>query len=160
MNTPNFIAPNNILHETLHRNARILSIDVGTKTLGLATGLLESRIASPLKVIKRNKYKNDIIEIQNIIQEWDIKALIFGLPLNMDGSSGARVQATKTIARNIARDTNLPYDFQDERLSTSAATDRLIDIGVKPSSRHNVIDAHAAQIILEGYFYRISGAKE
>ena len=69
-------------------------------------------------------------------------------------------QATKTIARNIARDTNLPYDFQDERLSTSAATDRLIDIGVRPSSRDNVIDAHAAQIILEGYFYRIQQMKD
>ena len=89
MTTENYIAPDPELHEKLRRSARIMAIDVGTKTLGLATGLVESKIASPLKVIKRKKYKNDIIEIQNAIKEWDITALIFGLPLNMDGTGGA-----------------------------------------------------------------------
>lgn len=131
--------------------ARIMGIDVGSHTLGIAFTILGINNVSPFKVIKRTKYRNDLLELQNIIKEWQIKGLVFGLPINMDNSHGPRVQATKTIARNISRDTNLPYCFIDERLSTSAAEDRLIELGVRPSSRKKVIDAHAATIILENY---------
>ena len=136
---------------SLHNGDRIMGIDVGSHTFGIAFTNLGLNSSTPFCVIKRIKYKNDLIHLQKIITNWHIKGLVFGLPLNMDGTSGNRVQATKTIARNIARDTQLPNCFIDERLSTSAATDRLISIGVRPSSRKNIIDAQAATIILENY---------
>lgn len=147
--------PDDNFHLTLHPHARIASIDVGSKTLGIALCTLDVRIPTPLTVIGRLKYANDIQILRSLIKEWTIEGWVFGLPLNMDGSSGRRVQATKTIARNISRDTGLPYCFQDERLSSSAAEDRLIALSVKPSARKNVIDAHAAQGILESYLFRL-----
>lgn len=145
------------LYKKLKRDDKLLAIDVGTKTFGLAVGIWGLEIVTSLPVIIREKYSKDILILKKHIQESNIKALIFGLPLNMDGTSGAKVQAVKTIARNISRDTFLPYSFQDERLSTSAATDRLIEMGVKPSRRDKVIDSHAAIIILESYFYSFGG---
>ena len=145
------ISPNSDFYLSLNHGERIMGIDVGSHTLGIAFTNLGINNVTPYCVIKRNKYKNDLENLQNIIADWHIKGLVFGLPLNMNGSSGQRVQATKTIARNIARDTILPYCFIDERLSTSAATDRLIAIGVIPSDRKNIIDAQAATIILENY---------
>jgi len=145
------INPDPNFHLSLSNHARIMGLDVGSHTLGVAFTVLSIDNVTPYSVIKRNKYKNDLLQIQKLIAEWDIKGLVIGLPLHMDGSSGARVQSTKTIARNIARDTNLPYCFIDERLSTSAATDRLIELNVRPSDRKNIIDAQAAAIILENY---------
>jgi putative Holliday junction resolvase len=147
----NNIAPNPNFDLQLNHGERIMGIDVGSHTLGVAFCNLGLNSASPYTVIKRNKYKNDILQLQKIITDWHIRGFVFGLPLNMNGTEGARVQATKTIARNISRDTGLPYCFIDERLSTTAATDRLIAIGVRPSSRKNIIDAQAATIILENY---------
>jgi putative Holliday junction resolvase len=137
--------------KTLAHGGRVMGIDVGTKTLGIAFTILGFQTVTPFTVIRRSKYKLDLPQLKKIIAEWDIKGLIFGLPLNMDGTSGERVYATKVIAQNIARDTCLPYCFIDERLSTSAATDRLVALGVRPSDRKKTIDAHAATIILENY---------
>jgi putative Holliday junction resolvase len=145
------IFPDDDFHLNLHTGDRIMGIDVGSHTLGIAFTNVGLCNATPQTVIKRTKYKNDLLDIQKIITQWHIKGLVFGLPLHMNGTDGSRVQATKTIARNIARDTALPYCFIDERLSTTAATDRLIAIGVRPSSRKNIIDAQAAAIILENY---------
>ena len=151
MTDNNNIAPDPNFDLTLNHGERIMGIDVGSHTLGVAFCNLGLNSASPHSVITRNKYKNDILHLQKIITQWHIKGIVFGLPLNMNGTNGSRVQATKTIARNISRDTGLPYCFIDERLSTTAATDRLIAIGVRPSSRKNIIDAQAATIILENY---------
>jgi putative holliday junction resolvase len=145
------ISPNSNFDISLPKESRIMGVDVGSHTLGIAFMTIGLSSATPHSVIQRNKYKNDLQKLQKIICDWDIKGLVFGLPLNMDGTHGRRVQATKTIARNIAKDTHLPYYFIDERLSTSAATDRLITIGVRPSDRKNIIDAQAAAIILENY---------
>jgi putative holliday junction resolvase len=149
------INPHDDLHSILKYGDRILGIDVGTKTFGLAIATLGLNIPTPLNVIVRQKYKTDILKMRDVIKQWDIKGLVIGLPLNMDGTSGVRVQSTKTIARNIAKDTGLPYCFCDERLSTSEATNRLIALNIRPSDRKNVIDSHAAVIILESYFGRI-----
>lgn len=145
------ISPNPHFDMLLPKESRIMGIDVGSHTLGIAFMTIDLGTATPYCVIQRNKYKNDLQKLQKIISDWHIKGLVFGLPLNMDGTHGRRVQATKTVARNIAKDTHLPYCFIDERLSTSAATDRLITIGVRPSDRKNIIDAQAAAIILENY---------
>ena len=151
--------PDDNFHLTLHPHARIAAVDVGSKTLGIALCSLDVQIPTPLTVIKRSKYSHDAQILKSLIKEWEIRGWVFGLPLNMDGTSGSRVQATKTIARNISRDTGLPYCFQDERLSSSAAEDRLIALAVKPSIRKNVIDAHAAQGILESYLFRLQREK-
>jgi putative Holliday junction resolvase len=151
IDTQTNISPNPDFNISLPKESRIMGIDVGSHTLGIAFMNLGLATATPYCVIQRNKYKNDLQALTKIIADWQIRGMVFGLPLNMDGSNGRRVQATKTIARNIAKDTGLPYCFIDERLSTSAATDRLITIGVRPSSRKNIIDAQAATIILENY---------
>jgi putative holliday junction resolvase len=148
---PTDISPDKNFDYTLKNGDRIMGIDVGSHTLGIAFTNIGLNNATPHSVIQRTKYKNDLCALQKIITDWHIKGVVFGLPLHMNGTDGSRVQATKTIARNIARDTGLPYCFIDERLSTTAATDRLIAIGVRPSNRKNVIDAHAAAIILENY---------
>jgi putative Holliday junction resolvase len=147
----NNISPDPDFDLALNNGDRIMGIDVGSHTFGVAFTNLGLNSTTPFCVIKRIKYKNDLEKLQKIILDWNIKGIVFGLPLNMDGTSGKRVQATKTIARNISRDTKLPYCFIDERLSTSAATDRLIALGVRPTSRKNIIDAQAATIILENY---------
>ncbi|MEM6603157.1 MAG: Holliday junction resolvase RuvX [Pseudomonadota bacterium] len=152
------ITPLADLTDVLSQQDRFMGLDVGTKTIGLALASLSTSVATPLKTLLRRKYKDDIIMLKSLISEWEVRGLVFGLPLNMNGTEGARVQATKTVARNIARDTHLPYCFQDERLSSSAATDRMIALGIKPSARDRVIDAHAAQIILEGYMLRVKNA--
>lgn len=149
------INPHDDLQQLLKQGDRVMGIDVGTKTFGLAIMTLGLNIPTPLPVIIRQKYKTDILKIFNVIKQWDIKGMVIGLPLNMDGTSGVRVQSTKTIARNMAKDTGLPYCFQDERLSTSEATNRLIALNIRPSERKNVIDSHAAVIILESYLSRI-----
>lgn len=145
------ISPDKNFDLHLKNGDKIMGIDVGTHTLGIAFTHLGFANTTPYQVIERTKYKNDLVLLQKIITEWSIKGLVFGLPLNMNGTDGTRVQSTKTIARNIAKDTLLPYCFIDERLSTTAATDRLIAIGVRPSSRKRIIDAQAAAIILENY---------
>ena len=140
-----------VLLSRLSPLGRLGGVDVGTKTYGLAVATLDPLIVTPAHTIYKSKYAHDLALLRKFARERNIEAWIFGLPLNMDGSSGARVQATKTIARNIARDTGLPYAFQDERLSSFHAGAALMETGMKAAKRKNVIDAHAAAVILENY---------
>ncbi len=136
----------------LGRSGRILALDLGTKTIGLALSDPARTVATPLETIKRTKFTKDAIALDTVIQEWDIAALILGLPRNMDGSEGPRCQSTRQFARNLKhRGLTLPVSFWDERLSTSAVERFLVQgADMTRKRRGEVVDKMAAAYILQG----------
>ncbi|MFY0596154.1 MAG: Holliday junction resolvase RuvX [Cognatishimia sp.] len=134
----------------------VAGLDLGTKTIGVAVSDTFQSIATPLSTIKRKKFKTDAAELLEIIQKRDIAALFLGLPLNMDGSEGPRVQSTRAFARNLAQLTPLPIFLWDERLSTVAAERALIEADTSRKRRSEVIDHVAAGYILQGALDRLA----
>ena len=143
-------------HQTQVKTARLAGLDFGTKTIGVALSDTGQAIASGLETIKRTKFKNDAARLLEIADEHDIAAFIIGLPLNMDGTQGPRVQSTKAFARNLAQLTDIPLIFWDERLSTQAAERTLLEADSSRKRRKEVIDKMAATYILQGALDRLS----
>jgi putative holliday junction resolvase len=139
----------------LPRFKRLMGLDLGTKTIGLAISDVERRIASPLETIRRTKFTEDAKALLALATKHEVGALILGLPLNMDGSSGPRVQATEAFVRNLKKITALPIFYQDERLSTAAVTRTLIDADASRARRAELVDKLAAAYILQGFIDRM-----
>ena len=135
--------------------ARLIGIDAGTKTLGLALSDVTRIIASPLTVLKRTKFKEDAAELLRIAAEHNIAGFVLGLPTNLDGTAGPRVQATRAFAKNMNALTALPILLWDERLSTAAAERTLLEADASRKRRAEVIDKLAATIILQGALDRM-----
>jgi putative Holliday junction resolvase len=135
--------------------ARLIGIDAGSKTLGLALSDVTRTIASPLTVLKRTKFKEDAAELLRLAAEHKIAGFVLGLPTNLDGTSGPRVQATRALARNMNALTDLPILLWDERLSTAAAERTLLEADASRKRRSEVIDKLAAAIILQGALDRM-----
>ncbi|MDF1719708.1 MAG: Holliday junction resolvase RuvX [Minwuia sp.] len=129
---------------------RLLGLDPGTKTIGVAVCDSAHMVATPLQVITRKKLAADLAALQQIIDETDAGGIVVGLPLNMDGTSGPRAQSVRAFQRSLERAFDLPMAFVDERLSTSAVERSLIEQDVSRRRRAAVIDAHAAAYILQG----------
>jgi putative Holliday junction resolvase len=129
---------------------RFMGLDLGTKTIGLALSDVERRLASPLDTIRREKFARNARMLLNRANDFEAQALIFGLPLNMDGSEGPRAQATRAFMRNLRKLTPLPFACWDERLSTAAVTRDLIANDVSRAKRAEVVDRMAAAYILQG----------
>lgn len=146
------------LLDVLPRGARILGLDLGTKTIGLALSDAGRSLASPRPVIRRTKFTADLNIIKQMIAAENVGAIVLGLPLNMDGSEGPRAQATRAFARNMIRDVNLPVVFWDERLSTVAAERSLLEQDVSRAKRADRIDSAAASFILQGVLDRLYSA--
>lgn len=144
--------------KSLPRFKRLMGLDLGTKTIGVAISDVERRIASPVETIRRTKFKADATALMALIAKHDIGAIILGKPLNMDGSQGPRVQATEAFARNLKGLTDLPILYQDERLSTAAVTRTLIDADTSRARRAELVDKLAAAYILQGFIDRMSGS--
>lgn len=136
-------------------HARLLGLDLGTKTIGLALSDVERRIASPLETIRRVKFGLDVAALLKIADSHAIAGLVIGLPLNMDGSEGPRVQSTRAFVRNMAPLTRLPIVLWDERLSTMAVTRTLLDADASRAKRAAVVDKMAAAYILQGALDRL-----
>lgn len=134
----------------LTRGARLMGIDLGTKTIGLALSDVERRLASPLETLKRSKFSTDSAQMLAKADQFDVAAFVIGLPLNMDGSEGPRAQATRAFVRNMGALTPRPFLFWDERLSTAAVTRSLIEQDVSRAKRAAVVDRMAAAYILQG----------
>ena len=128
---------------------RLIGIDAGTKTLGLALSDVGRTVASGLETIRRTKFTPDAARLIGLAAEHGVGGLVIGLPLNMDGSEGPRAQATRAFQRNLAKLTGLPMLFWDERLSTAAAERTLIESDASRRRRAEVIDKMAATIILQ-----------
>ena len=135
--------------------ARLLGLDLGTKTIGLALSDVERRIASPLETIQRVKFKLDAAALLKVAQAHAIAGLVIGLPLNMDGTEGPRAQSTRAFVRNLAPLTALPIVFWDERMSTLAVTRTLLDADASRARRAAVVDKMAAAYILQGALDRL-----
>jgi putative Holliday junction resolvase len=134
----------------------LLGLDLGTKTIGLALSDINRKIASPLAVIRRTRFKADLAELLRHIGEHRPVGLILGLPINMDGSEGRRAQATRAFARNLAGVIDLPLAFWDERLSTAAVTRTLLEADQSRKRRSEVVDKMAAAYILQGALDRLA----
>lgn len=134
----------------------LAGLDLGEKTIGVAISDLRRSVATPATVIRRQKFTLDAAELLRICAERRVTGLILGLPLNMDGSEGPRVQSTRAFARNLERLSPLPIAFWDERLSTVAAERALLEADASRKRRKEVIDAVAAGYILQGALDRLA----
>ncbi|MEM9616838.1 MAG: Holliday junction resolvase RuvX [Pseudomonadota bacterium] len=135
----------------------LLGLDLGEKTIGVAVCDPDRRVATPVSTIRRRKFTPDAEKLANLAAERNTVGLVFGLPLNMDGSEGPRAQSTRAFARNLARLLPLPVAFWDERLSTSAMEKGLIALDTSRAKRAEKIDEMAATYILQGAIDRIRG---
>lgn len=140
----------------LPHHARLMGVDLGTKTIGLALSDLERRIATPLETIKRVKFTPDAARMVALVKKFDVKGIVFGLPLNMDGSEGPRAQSTRSFARNFAPLVEAPILFWDERLSTIAVTRTLLAADASRARRGELVDKLAAAYILQGALDRLN----
>src|SRR5437660_2333998 len=138
----------------LSRFDRLMGLDIGTKTIGLALSDVERRLASPLDTIRRRRFSEDAAILLKRAVEFEVAALVVGLPLDMDGSEGARVQSTRAFVRNLPD--NLKISFWDERLSTAAVTRELIAQDASRRRRAEVVDRMAAAYILQGALDRLA----
>jgi putative Holliday junction resolvase len=136
--------------------AALMGLDLGTKTIGLAISDVGREIATPLRTIARTKFTTDAKALLAEAATHQVAALVLGLPLNMDGSEGPRVQATRAFARSLAGLTSLPIFFWDERLSTAAVTRTLIGADASRKRRDEVVDKMAAAYILQGVLDRLA----
>lgn len=140
----------------LGRNQRLMGLDLGTRTIGLALSDVERRIATPFDTIRRTKFTRDVAVLRDAVGKHAVVALVIGLPLNMDGSEGPRAQSTRAFVRQAHPLLGLPFVFWDERLSTAAVTRALIDQDASRLRRAEVVDRMAAAYILQGALDRLS----
>ncbi|MEL6967020.1 MAG: Holliday junction resolvase RuvX [Pseudomonadota bacterium] len=137
-------------HAQLQGSGRLLGLDLGTKTIGLAICDSAWSIASPVRTIRRSKFTADVADLLDYAKKESVAALVMGLPLNMDGSEGPRAQSTRAFVRNMVRHTELPVLFWDERLSSFAAENAMLEADLSRKRRERSIDQMAASIILQG----------
>jgi putative holliday junction resolvase len=137
-------------------NRAIAGLDLGDKTIGVAVSDLRRMVATPIHVIRREKFTLDAARLLALLTERGAAGIVLGLPLNMDGSSGPRVQATQAFARNLEKLTPLPICYWDERLSTVAAERALLEADTSRKRRKEVIDQVAAGYILQGALDRLA----
>jgi putative holliday junction resolvase len=134
----------------------LIGLDLGTKTLGVAVSDPDRRVAAPVETIMRKRFGLDARRVLALAAERRAIGYVLGLPVNMDGSEGARAQATRAFARNLAALTDLPIALWDERLSTVAVERALIHADASRAARKAVIDQHAAAYILQGALDRLT----
>mgnify|MGYP001361400747 FL=1 len=129
---------------------RLIGLDLGSKRIGVSICDDKQLIATPLKTINRNSLKDLVDELRLIINENDIKGIIIGNPLNMDGSSGRSAQSVKDTTENIEKNLDIPICLWDERLSTVGAFNLSSQLDINVSKREKKIDENAAAFILQG----------
>ena len=139
----------------LGRDARLLGLDVGTKTIGMALSDVTRSVATPFDTIRRTKFTTDAKTIREVVEKNQVGALVIGFPLNLDGSEGPRAQSTRAFARNLAAHVTIPMVFWDERLSTAAVERHLIEADASRKRRAEVVDRMAAAYILQGALDRL-----
>ncbi len=134
---------------------RLIGLDLGTRTIGLALSDVTRTIATPLETIQRVKFTPDVARLFAIAGDHAACGFVLGLPANLDGTEGPRAQATRAFARNVNKLSPLPILLWDERLSTAAAERTLLEADTSRRRRAQVIDKMAAAIILQGALDRL-----
>ncbi len=135
----------------------LFGLDLGEKTIGIAVCDPDRRVATPVQTIRRRKFTPDAEQLATLAGERNVVGLVFGLPLNMDGTEGPRAQSTRAFVRNLPRILPLPCAFWDERLSTAAMDRDLIALDTSRAKRAEKIDEMAATFILQGAIDRLRG---
>lgn len=156
------IIPIEDLPPLLAPEARLLGLDLGTKTIGMALSDVTRSVATPFRTLKRGKFTADAKEIAGVVDVNQVGAVLIGLPLNLDGTEGPRAQSTRAFARNLGGHLDVPIVFWDERLSTAAVERHLLEADASRKRRAEVIDRMAAAYILQGALERLrnlSGAR-
>ena len=143
------------LKSAIAPNMRLLGLDLGEKTIGLALSDTLLTIATPMETLKRGMFSADAAKIDDIVAKQNVGGLVVGLPLNMDGTDGPSAQSARAFARNFAARSPLPILMWDERLSTAAVTRTLIDADASRKRRAEVVDKMAAGYILQGALDRL-----
>ena len=144
------------LHE---KQQRLAGLDLGSKTIGVALSDSQLSIATAAFTIQKSKFSKDAVQLLEFCHDQNVFGFVLGLPLNMDGSEGPRVQATRAFVRNMANVTPLPFVLWDERLSTIAAERAMLEADMSRKKRAAKIDAAAAGIILQGALDRLNTLK-
>ena len=143
------------LKSTLAASTRLLGLDLGEKTIGIALTDTLLTVATPMETLKRGKFTTDADKLAAIIEKQNVGGIVVGLPLNMDGSDGPSAQSARAFARNFAARSQIPILLWDERLSTAAVTRTLIDADASRRRRAEVVDKMAAAYILQGVLDRL-----
>ena len=134
---------------------KLLGLDLGSKTIGLALSDTTWHIASPLETIRRRKFSADVDRLFSLVDKHHVGGLVLGLPMNMDGSEGPRCQSTRAFADNLHRQRYIPITFQDERLSTAAVERMLVEeLDSSRKRRAQLVDKLAATYILQNFLDR------
>ena len=136
--------------KSIGKKSRLLGIDPGKNHVGLAISDEDKVVSTPLKTIKKKNNSNFIKEIKDIVIENNIKGIIIGNPINMDGSSGPSAQSAKDFAKYLSNNISVPVSMWDERLSTSAAFNLSSNLDVSVSKKVKKLDQNAASFILQG----------
>jgi putative holliday junction resolvase len=147
------------LADRLPPRGALLGLDLGTKTIGVATSDPDRRLATGVETIARTRFAADAARLLALAAERKAAGFVLGLPVNMDGSEGARAQSARAFARNFAKLTDLPIALWDERLSTAAVERQLIAADMSRARRKAVIDQHAAVFILQGALDRLANLR-
>ena len=133
---------------------RIMGLDFGSKTVGVAISDSMLTIAQPLEIIRRkeaNKLRQTLARIEELIVEYEVEEIVLGLPLNMNDTEGERVALTREFQEKLERRTGLPVYTWDERLTTVEADNAMIEVGIRRENRKEYVDKIAAALILQGY---------
>jgi putative holliday junction resolvase len=139
------------LKELAATGRRLMGVDLGSKTIGLALSDTRHMLASPLETIRRTKFTADAARLRTLIAAHGIGALVIGLPVAMDGSEGPRCQSVRQFAANLLETIDIPIVFWDERLSTAAVTRGMIAADLTRKRRAALVDRAAAAYILQGF---------
>jgi putative holliday junction resolvase len=145
------------LAKSLPGKARLIGVDLGAKTIGLAISDVERRLASPLRTLPRGAFARDADALTAVFAEFEVAGVVLGLPLDLDGRNSPRAQSTRAFAHNLSKRTSLPIVFWDERFSTAVVTRSLIAHDVSRARRAQVVDKMAAAYILQGALDRLAG---
>ena len=138
------------LREAVPEGMRLMGLDVGTKTIGLALSDTRWVIATPLETIRRRRFREDMAQLFALVGAHRVGGLVIGLPLTLAGTDGARTQSVRQFSRNLLAFRNLPIVFWDERLSTAAVTREMIAHDMTRKRRAEIVDRVAASYILQG----------
>jgi putative Holliday junction resolvase len=144
------------LKAILKKGERLLGLDVGTKTIGLALSDTLLMVATPLKTIRRTKFKADAAVLFSEVTAHGVGALVVGLPISLDGRESPRSQSVRQFARSLLELRDLPITFWDERLSTAAVERTMIEADITRKRRSEIIDRTAAAYILQGLLDRLA----
>ena len=135
---------------TIGNNSRLLGIDPGSRNIGLAICDENKKVATPLKVLQKSKLKVLLEQINQIIKENDIKGIIIGNPINMDGTTGKSSQSANDFAKNLSKDITIPIAMWDERLSSEGSFKITKVLGTNVTNRVSKLDKNSAAFILQG----------